>query len=75
MVIDLLLFVLCVAHVLICPYTKVEESFNLQAMHDVLYHGTNIDEVSPPHPLTTLCLNPLAIFKETVLFTCIQPST
>lgn len=34
-----LLFALCWAYVLLVPFTKVEESFSLHAVHDLLLYG------------------------------------
>jgi len=45
-IVDLLMFCVIVAHVINCPFTKVEESFNLQAMHDILVHRFEISKVT-----------------------------
>lgn len=38
---NLIPFVVLFSHVLLAPYTKVEESFTLHAVHDVLVYGLN----------------------------------
>ena len=42
---DVLIFVTAWTHVLLAPYTKVEESFNIHATHDVLMYGVGIDKL------------------------------
>ena len=36
---DKWMLIIAAVHLFCCPFTKVEESFNLHATHDVLFYG------------------------------------
>lgn len=36
---------LILLHLVVAPYTKVEESFNIQATHDILVYGTPLNNI------------------------------
>ncbi|RHX98038.1 hypothetical protein DYB25_002147 [Aphanomyces astaci] len=69
---SIVLYAVGLLQVWFTPYAKVEESFNLQACHDLLYHGVNLtkyDHFEFPGvvPRTFLGALPVALLSSPIL--------
>jgi alpha-1,6-mannosyltransferase len=70
----LLLAAVVSAHVFLAPFTKVEESFNVQAIHDMLYHGLDVsqyDHLEFPGVVPRTFIGALAVATTTLPFRAI----
>ncbi|TMW65025.1 hypothetical protein Poli38472_009192 [Pythium oligandrum] len=63
--VDALVILVVSAHIALCPFAKVEESFNLQAIHDLLVHGVRnverFDHIEFPGVVPRTFLGALAV--------------
>jgi alpha-1,6-mannosyltransferase len=61
---SIIVIFLSVLYVFLCPFSKVEESFNMQATHDLLYFGNNIqsyDHLEFPGVVPRTFIGPIAV--------------